>query len=178
VRNIRIALAGFVVASCPIERAQSGTTPGGLPGSPGALLAVYRPIETSAVQGSLEIIEERTGLVTYAAISAGPTGSYALTLTDGHCDPIFARAKSRPDFLGWGPPLSEPMTVRFVREPVGIRVALGVRPLGALFGKTVIVERLEGNRRTLSACGQLAARGVREWAENRLENGRERVGEP
>ena len=143
----------------------------------GPLIAVFQPIEASAVHGSLEVFEESTGLVLYAAISAGPTGTYKLTLTDGHCDPIFAQAKSRPDFLGWGKPLAEPMTLHFVREPVGIRAALGVQPMALMQNKTVTVERLESGGRVLSACGQLRSRGNPAWAENStLKGQREHVG--
>jgi hypothetical protein len=142
-----------------------------------SLFAPFQPIETSAVQGSLEVFEESTGLVLYAAINAGPTGTYALTLTDEHCDPIFARAKSRPNFLGHGQPMAEPMLLRFVREPVGIRVAIGVQPMALMQNKTVTVERLENGKRVLSACGQLRARGNAAWVENRMLEGQpEHVG--
>jgi hypothetical protein len=132
----------------------------------GPLLAVFQPIEASAVQGSLEVFEESTGLVVYASVSAGPTGTYALTLTDGHCDPMFAQAKSRPDFLGRGKPLADPMVLHFVREPVWIRAALGFQEMASMQSKTLIVERLENSGRVLSACGQLRARGNTTWVEN------------
>ena len=141
----------------------------------GSLLALFQAIEASAVQGSLEIIQESTGLFAYASISAGPTGTYALTLTDGHCDPMFAQAKSRPDFLGRGKPLTDPMLLRFERQPVGMRAEVRLKPdatrtltaLASLHSKTVIVERLEDGGRVLSACGQLWANSNTTWAENK-----------
>lgn len=139
--------------------------------NPNPLIAEFQPIEPSSVQGSLEVFEESSGLVLYAAITAGPTGTYALTLTDGHCDPLFAQAKSRPDFLGHGKPLTEPMMLRFVREPIGIRAALGFQQMESMQNKTVIVERLEANGRVLSACGQLRSTGNPAWAENRKLKG-------
>lgn len=151
-----------------------------LASDPTSLLATFQAIETSAVQGSLEVFEESTGLVVYASISAGPTGTYALTLTDGHCDPAFAQAKSRPDFLGWGKPMAEPMMLRFVREPVGMRAEIRLKSnasdskttLASLQAKTVIVERLEPDKRVLSACGQLWTNSNPAWAENKsLEPG-------
>jgi hypothetical protein len=148
-----------------------------LAADPRSIIAPFQPIEASAIQGSLEVFEEPTGLVAYASISAGPTGTYEVTLTDGHCDPMFAQAKSRPDFLGYGKPLTEPMMFRFVREPVGIRVALGVQPMELMQNKTVIVERLEESGRVLSACGQLRGKSNLAWAENRrLEDQFQQVG--
>lgn len=146
-------------------------------GDLGPLIAVFQPIEASAVHGSLEVFEESSGVVVYAAISSGPTGTYELTLTNGHCDPLFAQAKSRPSFLGRGKPLAEPMVLRFVREPVGIRAVLEFQKMASLHSKTLIVERLEAKGRVLSACGQLRSRGNPAWAENRrLEGQPEHVG--
>jgi hypothetical protein len=141
----------------------------------GPLITTFRPIEASAVQGSLEVVEESTGLFAYASINAGPTGTYALTLTDGHCDPLFAQAKSRPDFLGQGKVLADLMMLRFERQPVGMRAEIRLKPdapnsmtaLASLHSKTVIVERLEPGGRVLSACGQLWANGNATWAENK-----------
>jgi hypothetical protein len=146
--------------------------------SPSPLLTTFQPIEASAVQGSLEVFEEPTGLVVYASISAGPTGTYEVTLTDGHCDPLFAQAKSRPSFLGRGKPLAAPMVLHFVREPVGVRAVLGFQTMELMQNKTVIVERLENAAgRVLSACGQLRGKSNLAWAENGTpEDQRKHVG--
>jgi hypothetical protein len=149
-----------------------------LASDPGSLIAVFQPIEASAVQGSLEVFEESSGLMLYAAITAGPTGDYEFTLTDGHCDPVFAQAKSRQDFLGRGKAFSKAMALHFVREPVGIRIKLETKSLVALQARSVIVERLEPGIRVLSACGQLWSKGNPAWSENRAVEAQKQMEAP